>query len=128
MRRTFEFVGSANYTLFVESERTSFSRFDNINADGQIGTSITPNPIAGTPGETLTLNGVLISGIGAPNPNSDYDGNTAAPLPQLWDNEAHDITGVPVVDPATGIIDLHVVVTGGNDCLVTVAHVVESSP
>src|SRR6202023_4242280 len=108
MRRTFEFVGSANYTLFVESERTSFSRFDNINADGQIGTSITPNPIAGTPGETLTLNGVLISGIGAPNPNSDYDGNTAAPLPQLWDDEAHNVTGVPVGSPPA----LNVVVDG----------------
>jgi hypothetical protein len=118
------FLGGTNYTLFVQPTTTSFSRFDNINADGQIGRSITPF----ANGEDLLLNGVLISGIGAPNPNSDYDGNTAAPLPQLWDNEAHDITGVPVVDPATGIIDLHVVVTGGNDCLVTVAHVVESSP
>src|ERR1700730_3238557 len=125
MRRTFEFVGSANYTLFVESERTSFSRFDNINADGQIGTSITPNPIAGTPGETLTLNGVLISGIGAPNPNSDYDGNTAAPLPQLWDDEAHDVTGVPVGSPPAlnGVLDGQ-----GGDCLTTIAHVVETSP
>ena len=110
-----------NYTLFVQPNATSFSRFDNINADGQIGASITPS-IAG---ETLTLNGVLISGAGAPNPNSDYDGNTGAPLPQLWDNEAHDITGVPVGSPPS----LNVVVDGtGGDCLTTIAHVVETSP
>jgi hypothetical protein len=110
-----------NYTLFVATGTTSFSRFDNINADGQIGTSLSPS-IAG---ETLTLNGVLISGIGAPNPNSDYDGNTGAPLPQLWDDEAHDITGVPVGSPPA----LNVVVDGvGGDCLTTIAHVVATSP
>jgi hypothetical protein len=110
-----------NYTLFVQPNATSFSRFDNINADGQIGRSITPS----VAGETLTLNGVLISGIGAPNPNSDYDGNTAAPLPQLWDDEAHDVTGVPVGSPPA----LNVVVDGqGGDCLTTIAHVVASSP
>jgi hypothetical protein len=110
-----------NYTLFVQSNATSFSRFDNINADGQIGDSLTPF----LAGETLALNGVLISGAGAPNPNSDYDGNTGAPLPQLWDNEAHDITGVPVGSPPS----LNVVVNGtGGDCLTTIAHVVETSP
>jgi hypothetical protein len=125
-----KFIGNANYTLFVATGTTSFSRFDNINADGQIGGSITP--IAGLTGEDLSLNGVLISGAGAPNPNGDYDGNTGAPLPLLWDDEAHDVTGVPVTDPATSAVDLNVVViaavTARNDCLVTVAHVVASSP
>jgi len=120
------FIGSANYTLFVQPTTTSFSRFDNINADGQIGSSITP--FAGAVGEDLLLKGVSISGPGEPNPNSDYDGNTGAPLPLLWDSEAHDVTGVPVVDPATGVADLNVVVNGGGDCLTTIAHVVESSP
>jgi len=120
------FFGSVNYTLFVQSTAASFSRFDNISADGQIGASITPQ--SGVAGETLTLNGVLISGAGAPNPNSDYDGNTGAPLPQLWDNEAHDITGVPVGSPPS----LNVVVSNGGalafDCVTTIAHVVETSP
>ena len=120
------FFGSANYTLFVATGTTSFSRFDNINADGQIGTSITPQ--SGVAGEDLVLNGVSISGAGEPNPNSDYDGSTGAPFPLLWDNEAHDITGVPVTDPVTGVLDLNVVVNGGGDCLTTVAHVVASSP
>jgi hypothetical protein len=31
-----------NYTLFVATGTTSFSRFDNINADGQLGSSISP--------------------------------------------------------------------------------------
>jgi hypothetical protein len=128
-----EFVGSTNYTLFVQPSTTGFSRFDDINADGQIGPGITPQ--AGVPGKVLLLNGVEISGSNlytpfttAPNPNSDYDGSTGAPLPQLWDNEAHDISGVPVMDPITSAIDLNVVVNGGTDCLVTIAHVVGSSP
>jgi hypothetical protein len=71
----------------------------------------------------------LISGAGAPNPNSDYDGNTAAPLPQLWDDEAHDVTGVPVTDPTTSAVDLHVVVDGTpGDCVTTVADAVATSP
>jgi hypothetical protein len=121
------FFGSTNYTLFVASGTTSFARFDNINADGQFGFSITPS--AGLPGEDLVLNGVLISRAGAPDPNSDYDGVTSgSPLPLLWDDAAHDITGVPVVDPATGVPDLNVVVNGSGDCLTTIAHVVASSP
>jgi hypothetical protein len=71
------------------------------------------------------LNGVLISGAGAPDANSDYDGVTSgSPLPLLWDDAAHDITGVPVGSPPA----LNVVVNGGGDCLTTIAHVVASSP
>jgi hypothetical protein len=129
-----EFEGSANYTLFVAPGTTGFTRFDNINADGQIGASITP--VAGVAGKDLTLNGVLISGSNlyatlttGPDPNSDYDGVTSgSPLPLLWDDAAHDITAVPPIDPTTSTTDLNVVVSGGTDCLVTVAHVVESSP
>jgi hypothetical protein len=120
------FIGSTNYTLFVAPGTTGFTRFDNISGDGQIGTSITPT--SGTAGEDLVLNGVSISGAGEPNPNSDYDGTTAGPLPQLWDDEAHDITGVPIIDPKTSALDLNVVVNGGGDCVTTIAHVVESSP
>ncbi|HEX3494271.1 MAG TPA: hypothetical protein VHT48_02680, partial [Methylocella sp.] len=66
-------------------------------------------------------------------PNGDYDGNTGAPLPLLWDDEAHDVGDVPVTDPATSTVDLNVVVHGSGDrvsvdCLTTVAHVVASSP
>jgi hypothetical protein len=121
------FIGSTNYTLFVQPTTTSFVRFDNINADGQVGVSITPN-LGFFAGENLKLNSAFISGASFPNPNSDYDGSTGAPLPQLWDNEAHDVTGVPVKDPVTSAVDLNVVVLGALDCLTTVAHVLATTP
>jgi hypothetical protein len=90
--------------------------WDNIGADGQIGASRTPL----VANETVTINGVQISGSGSVVEDSDWDGGSGWPLPQLWDDTGHDITrAAPPATPA-----LKVLHQSAGDCLSTIANVV----
>lgn len=92
--------------------------WDNIGADGQVGTSRTANTAAV---ETTMINGVPIAGpgIGAIDSDSDWNGSAAFPLPQLWDDTGHDITAAA---PA-GTAALNVFFTSQSDCWNTVVNV-----
>jgi hypothetical protein len=60
-----------------------------VGADGQTGPGFNT-----ASGETTFENGIQIAGPGAANTDSDWDGTVAGPLPQLWDDTAHDITSI----------------------------------
>jgi hypothetical protein len=89
---------------------------DSFGADGQIGASRN----ATSSGDTVSVNGTLISGTGVTNvPSGDWDGSAGWPLPQLWDDTGHDISTA-----AAGASSLAVSINAPGDCLITVANVV----
>jgi hypothetical protein len=118
--KTFKGALSYSLTLPVAAKGTS-TLWDSIGADGQIGKSRTPG--SGFT-ETTTINGVGISGPGALNANSDWDGSSGWPLPQLWDDTGHDITAA--TPPGTTKLAVTIVSVPGSfvDCISTVANVV----
>jgi hypothetical protein len=101
-----------------------------INADGQVGTSV--NAQNNLYDEQVTINGTQVSGPNegpnAHDTDSDYNGNDASPLPQLWDTRTHDLTTAGV----TGIVEsgsLAVTVSSLSgvpplDCIEVVANVI----
>jgi hypothetical protein len=95
-----------------------------INADGQVGTSIKAS--LGAADEQVTINGTQVSGPStgpvAWDTDSDYNGNDASPLPQLWDSRTHDISGVELSSP----LDISVTSLSGtgNDCFEEVANII----
>jgi len=95
--------------------------FDTFGADGQVGASRAET--ASVTGETTYINNSPISGpgIGAPNSDSDWNGNSGAPLPQLWDDHGHNISEVSLGSPPA----LSVSIKSFGDCLTTVANVVQ---
>jgi hypothetical protein len=104
--------------------------FLNIGADGQsVLQSLTDN--SGISDKATMINKVQVAGPpgagGTLDNVPDWDGAVAGPLPQLWDDTAHDITSV--VQGGGNVSSLPVSITGGtdaqggSDCLVTVANV-----
>jgi hypothetical protein len=118
------FDGSTySYTLKLPAAAPgNLTLFDSIGADGQIGDS----RFAAGYNNTITINGTLLSGNGGIDSTSDFGGTSGLPLPQLWDDTGHDITGLI----ASGATTLPVAITsnpagsGGSDCISTVANVV----
>jgi hypothetical protein len=110
-----------NYALTLPAAATgTLTLWDNIGDDGQIGTSRTAVP--GISLETTTINAVAISGgAGALDNDSDGNGSSGYPLPQLWDDTGHDITKAT---PA-GTAALNVAFASNGDCLNAIANVVE---
>lgn len=111
------------YTLVLPFAGGASTILDNIGADGQhsIGPSRTPNVLETD--ETTAINGFPIAGWGSPYLDSDWNGSSGLPVPELWDDTGHDIT-----DAAKGMAALNVVIfnigAGASDCLATVANVV----
>lgn len=96
--------------------------FDNIGADGQSGSSRTA--VQAVAEKTTKINGVAIAGPGSQYFSSDWSGNSASPLPQLWDDTGHTITSA--VKKGTTALDLSFSTSGTYyDCLTTVANVVQ---
>jgi hypothetical protein len=100
--------------------------WSSINADGQVGSSTTaiPNEFD----EQVTINGTQVSGPSTGpatwDTDSDFNGNDASPLPQLWDTRTHNISSVSLGSPPA----LNVSVTslsGGPalDCIEPIANI-----
>jgi hypothetical protein len=105
------FGGTFSYDLPLPAAAPNgLTLWDTIGADGQVGASRTANSATAT--EDTFINTIPVSGpgIGAPDPDSDWNGNSAAPLPQLWDDTGHEITTSTTVDP----LNLHVEINAGN--------------
>jgi hypothetical protein len=106
------------YTLDLPFPASGFGALlDNIGADGQIGSSRT----AFFTGETTFMNGVEISGPFGLNRDSDWDGSSGWPLPQLWDDTGHDITFAT----PSGTVSLNVFINGVGDCVTPAVNVVQ---
>jgi hypothetical protein len=113
------FSTSLDYRLWLNGYTvTSKAIWHNIGADGQLGTSVLD--ATGSAQELTTINGTPHAGPGCTNLDSDWNGSSARPLPQLWDDMAHNITAI-----STGAGEIDVAFTSYLDCLTPVANVVE---
>jgi hypothetical protein len=110
--------GIITYTLLLPQVYTSFMRYDNIGADGQIGFG--RQPTADTTLEETFVNSVKIAGPGSVYNDSLWNGGIAGPLPQLWDNTSIDLTDV-VLPGTSSLVIQH---SAASDCLTPVANVV----
>ncbi len=97
---TFAGAYSNFYQLPATIGSESLVLFDAIGYDGQIGDSrsIVSGSGYSSTNETTTVTGfpsgisVLVAGQGGETGDSDWDGSAGWPLPQLWDDTAHDIS------------------------------------
>jgi hypothetical protein len=102
---------------------------DNIGYDGQIGNSRTivngpgyssTNETTNVTGEPSTISVLVAGNPGGETGDSDWDGSSGWPLPQLWDDTGHDISDAF----ATGDTSFLVSYTTTWDCIGTVAAVI----
>jgi hypothetical protein len=118
------FIGTTySYTLTLPATASGNSTlWDSIGADGQLGAS----RAASYPGKPTTINGQNISGTGGVDSDSDWDGAAGFPLPQLWDDEGHDITIATPAGTTSLTIGITSEVDSNNyaDCISTIANVV----
>jgi hypothetical protein len=114
--------GSLSYTLDLPSQTSGGQvLIDNIGADGQIGSSRTAGYLVAQ--EQSYVNGLQIAGnyaSGYEDSDSDWNGSSGFPLPQLWDDTGHDITDAAPY----GTSALSVLVYSPYDCITAVANVV----
>ena len=96
--------------------------FDNIGADGQQGTS--RKAVSGVGDEITKINGKLVAGPGSLYNDSDWNGSSARPLPQLWDDTGHDITAA--TPSGTNRLNITIANKGETlfDCMTPVANIV----
>lgn len=117
------FFGNPGLTYMLSLPTTAsgtLTLFDNIGADGQQGLSRT-SLIAD---EGTTINGIPVAGPGSLYNDSDWNGSSGYPLPQLWDDTGHDITGA--TPAGTTLLTINVSTTNPLfDCLTPVANVIE---
>jgi len=111
-----------SYTLMLSGSTRSLPvLWDNIGADGQLGTGRVAT--ASDSGETTTINGLLVAGPGSTqNLTGDWNGSSGFPLPQLWDDTGHQFTLYPTLTTTLSIT--FGPATGATDCLTGVANLV----
>ena len=120
------FVAPLNYSLILPVP-TAAGRtllFDNIGADGQHGFGRNDFNV-GIADETTTIGILPIAGPGSDYNDSDWNGSSGLPLPELWDDTGHDITAA--APPGTNLLNVRITQGGGGvlDCLVPVANVLQ---
>jgi hypothetical protein len=112
-----------SYSLTLPAPTTgSLTLFDSIGADGQEGASRLAK--AGLGDEKTIINGVNFAGPSSNAVNGDWNGSSAMPLPQLWDDTGHDITAA--TPKGTTVLNVEILNQGESsyDCMTTVANVV----
>jgi hypothetical protein len=122
--QTFAGNTGISYSLTLPIATTGkLTLFESIGADGQQGKSRLA--IASVANETTVINGVTIAGPGSNFNDGDWNGSSARPLPQLWDDVGHDITAAT----PNGTKTLDVSISNGGetppDCMTPVANVVQ---
>lgn len=120
---TFQGKPGISYSLILPTAASgTLTLFDNIGADGQQGTS--RKAVSGVADEITKINGKLVAGPGSPYNDSDWNGSSARPLPQLWDDTGHDITAAT----PSGTINLNITIANKGealfDCMTPVANIV----
>ena len=120
---TFNGNPGISYSLILPTAATgTLTLFDNIGADGQQGSS--RKALSGSGDEITKINGKLVAGPGSLYNDSDWNGSSARPLPQLWDDTGHDIT----VATPSGTTSLNITIANKGethfDCLTPVANIV----
>jgi len=98
--------------------------FDNIGADGQHPMTTSRDAVLSVSDEATTINGMPVAGPGSNYVDSDWNGSSGLPLPELWDDTGHDITQ----PNAPGGNLLNIVIKSAvapADCLTPVVNVIE---
>ena len=113
-----------SYSLTLPVAATgALTLLDNIGADGQEGASRRSG--AGLGNERTIINGVHVAGPASTANDSDWNGSSAKPIPQLWDDVGHDI----IAATPSGTTVLNVNISNGGvstyDCLTTVVNIVQ---
>jgi len=121
---TFQGNTGFSYSLLLPIAASGkLTLFESIGADGQQGVSRLAVKTAAN--ETTVINGVHIAGPGSNFNDGDWNGSSARPLPQLWDDVGHDITTAT----KAGTTSLAVSIGNGGkipyDCMTPVANVVQ---
>jgi hypothetical protein len=102
---------------------------DNIGYDGQIGNSrsIQSGPGYSTTNESTNVTGIpsgisvlVVGNPGGETGDSDWDGSSGWPLPQLWDDTGHDISNAFAPGDNLALVSY----TSTDDCVGTVAAVI----
>ena len=111
--------------LPVNANSVAEVRWHNIGADGQKIIDPPDEVPFELANEITTINRVRVAGPGSRSHDSLWNGNSALPLPQLWDDAGFDITAAAQQGRGRRLGIKHFVTTGGfSDCLVPVANVV----
>jgi hypothetical protein len=122
--KTFSGNPGLSYSLTLPVATSgSLTLLDNIGADGQLGVSRMAQPGSGD--ERTVVNGIRIAGPGSLAADSDWNGGSAKPLPQLWDDVGHDISAA--TPSGTTVLNIRIANGGesASDCMTTVANVVQ---
>jgi hypothetical protein len=112
-----------SYSLTLPAKATGkFGSIENIGADGKEGRS--RSATSGVGDEKTVINGVKVAGPGSSWNDSDWNGNSAKPLPQLWDDTGHNITAA--VPAGTTVLNIKISNNGETvpDCLTPVVNIV----
>ena len=121
--KTFTGTPGISYNLAIPAAPGLRTLWDNIGADGQHLFSRTADrPVSD---ETTFINGAPIAGPPSEYNDSDWNGSSGFPLPELWDDTGHDVTRF--VRRTSTVMNVRIVNDGSfpADCLVTVANVLE---
>jgi hypothetical protein len=121
--KTFPSGGGLAYNLILPIPTPGArTLIDNIGADGKHAVGASRLAAAPLTGETTTIGGPAFAGPGSAYWDSDWNGSSGLPVPELWDDTGHDITML-----GAGLPNLPVTVfqPGGGDCLTPVVNVVE---
>jgi hypothetical protein len=102
---------------------------DNIGADGQHVDAASRLAVTSYSDETTTINGFAIAGPGSDYGDSDWNGSSGLPVPELWDDTGHDIT-IASQNPAGAVPGMALDISiksalAPADCLTPVANIVE---
>lgn len=113
-----------SYSLTLPVATTGkLTLFESIGADGQHGAGRTA--VASVSDERTVINSVHIAGPGSAYNDSDWNGSSGEPLPELWDDVGHNITAAT----PSGTTVLNITITNGGvnpyDCMTPVANVVQ---
>lgn len=122
--KTFHGNPGISYSLTLPVATTgTLTLFDSIGADGQHGASRLAE--TGLSDESTVINDVYIAGPFSLNNDSDWNGSSGEPLPQLWDDVGHDITSA--TPKGTKVLDVIIANEGEStyDCMTPVANVVQ---
>lgn len=125
---TFNSNPGVTYQLQLPAMTSAPVLFDEIGADGQTGMA-SRNSILGMSNERTFVNtGINFQVAGPPAPgqqcnDSDWNGNTATPVTELWDDAGHTVNVSPNTQFLNILIDNNNTPPG--DCLTLVANVVQ---
>jgi len=121
--RTFISGGGLAYNLVLPIPTPGHrTLIENVGADGRHTLGASRLAVPGVTSETTTIGGPAFAGPGSAYWDSDWNGSSGLPVPELWDDTGHDITAL-----GAGLPNLPITVSqpGGGDCLTPVVNVVE---